>query len=188
MRSALEPVFGAENWKLWAAIILAALGFLLVLSRGGLLFGRPARAPYRRGRFLSANEKCFLGALDEALGGGYRVFAQVRLADLVIVEEKFSEARRRAALNQVFGKSIDFVIVRAGTLDPVAAIEVDDRTHLLPARRDRDVIVNTVFEEIGLPLLRVTAQQTYSAAGLRKLLAAAGMGGGTPEMASRSWR
>ena len=188
MRSALEPVFGVENWELWAALIVAALGFLLVPSRGGLLFGRPARAPYRRGRCLSANEKCFLGALDAALGGGYRVFAQVRLADLVIVEEKFSEARRRAALNQVFGKSIDFIICQAGTFEPVAAIEVDDRTHLLPARRDRDVRVDAVFREIGLPLLRVRARPSYSAAGLCKLLAAAGIGGGTPEMTSRSWR
>src|SRR5208282_609478 len=40
------------------------------------------RVGYRRGRFLSANEKCFLRALDVALGRDYRAFAQVRLAEL----------------------------------------------------------------------------------------------------------
>jgi hypothetical protein len=161
---------------------------MFVLSRGGLLSGRPTRAPYRLGRFLSPNEKCFLAALDAALGGGYRVFAQVRLADLVIVEEKYSEARRRAALNRVFAKSIDILICRAGSFEPVAAIEVDDRTHLLSARRDRDALVNTVFREIGLPLLRVRARRAYSAESIGAVLAAAGISGVTHKTALSPWR
>ena len=124
---------------------------------------------------MSANEKCFLRALDGALGEGYRVFAQVRLADLVEVREKFSDARRWAALKKVFGKSVDFVIVDGFTFEPVAVIEVDDRTHLLSTRQERDVFVNSVFEEIGLPMLRVTAKREYSVLGLRKMLAEVGL-------------
>ncbi len=49
-----------------------------------LMFAGPGgrRVGYQRGRFLSANEKSFLRALDVALGRDYRPFAQVRLAEL----------------------------------------------------------------------------------------------------------
>jgi len=57
--------------------------------------------------------------------------------------------KRQAALNKVFGKSVDFVICSAIACDPVAVIEVDDRSHLLPGRRARDEFVNRVFAEIG---------------------------------------
>ncbi len=188
MRGSLELLNGAEYWVWWPGLFLAAIGVLLLLSRVGLLSGRPARAPYRRGRFLSANEKCFLVALDAALGSGYRVFAQVRLADLVIVEEKYSEARRRAALNRVFAKSIDILICRSGSFEPVAAIEVDDRTHLLPARRERDALVDVVFREIGLPLLRVRARHAYSAESIGAILAEAGIIGATLKPVFSPWR
>ena len=67
-------------------------------------------------------------------------------------------------------KSVDFVICDVWTLDPVAAIEVNDRSHFLPERHDRDAFVNAVFAEIGLPLLRV-AKRTYSVAEFRDLFA-----------------
>jgi Protein of unknown function (DUF2726) len=184
----LDLVNGAENWVWWPGLFLAAIGVLFVLSRAGILSGRPAQAPYRMGRFLSPNEKCFLAALDAALGSGYRVFAQVRLADLVIVEEKYSEARRRAALNRVFAKSIDILICRSRSFEPVAAIEVDDRTHLLSARRERDALVDVVFREIGLPLLRVRAQRTYSAESIGAILAEAGIIEATLKPAFSPWR
>ena len=82
---------------------------------------------------------------------------------------------RRRALNAVMAKSVDFVICDVLTLDPVAAIEVDDRSHLLPKRRDRDAFVNEVFAEIGVPLLRVKAQRNYSVAELRDFFARAGV-------------
>lgn len=154
-----------------ALIALGAVGLLCLAFLS--LRTRPLR--YRRGRFLSQNEKRFLCALDEAVGEDYRVFAQVRLADLVDVDAGPREARRWRAMRPVFGKSVDFLICAAATLEPAAAIEVDDRTHLLPYRRERDVFVNTVFAEIGVPLLRVGARGGYSVAGLRRMLVDAGV-------------
>ena len=108
-----------------------------------------------------------------ALGPSYRAFAQVRLAEIASPAESANVQLRRRALNAVLAKSVDFVICDVLTLDPVAAIEVDDSGHLLPERRDRDAFVNAVFAEIGLPLLRVKAQRTYSVAELRALCARA---------------
>ncbi len=147
------------------AVVVVAFGGLMAESRVG----------YRRGRFLSANEKSFLLALDAALGRSYRAFAQVRLAEIASPAESGNVRLRRRALNGVMAKSIDFVICDILTLDPVAAIEVDDRSHLLPERRERDAFVNAVFAEIGVPLLRVKARRSYATAELRDLLARVGL-------------
>jgi hypothetical protein len=179
MLNAIARAFG-ENWQAGfgalihspaALICVVAAVAVLVLAMSGLSVG--SRVGYRRGRFLSANEKSFLIALDAALGRGYRAFAQVRLAELANPVENANVRVRRRALHAVMAKSIDFVICDVLTLDPVAAIEVDDRSHLAPERRDRDAFVNAVFAEIGVPLLRVKAQRVYSVGELRDLVAGA---------------
>ena len=93
------------------------------------------RGGYQRGRFLTTNEKSFLMTLDAALGRNYRAFAQVRLVELASPTLGANPASRRQALNGVMAKSVDFVICDVLTLDPVAVIEVDDRSHLLPERQ-----------------------------------------------------
>ncbi|WP_024882347.1 DUF2726 domain-containing protein [Methylosinus sp. LW3] len=151
---------------------LALLGVLILAVVAFLGARRPA---YRRGRFLTPNEKRFLAVLDKALGEGYRVFVQVRLAELVDVDSRASNSKRRAAMNKVFGKSLDYLICDAASLEPIAAIELDDRTHALPHRRERDIFVDAVFSEIGIPLLRARARRAYSVAALETLLREAGV-------------
>lgn len=167
-----SPMLEMVGATVGLAVCLLLFGTLL---RGfaGNLSGRIGGPPYRRGRFLSVNEKRFLAVLDEVLGDRFRVFAQVRMVELVDVDSRFNGARKKAALNKVFGKSVDFVVCDAASLDPVGVIEVDDRTHLLAGRRDRDAFVNAVFEEIGLPLVRVKARGNYSAEYVREVLAGA---------------
>ena len=155
-------------------LMILGLAVLVLANLKGALFGGSAR--YVRGRFLTRNEKDFLAVLDEALGSNYRVFVQVRLAELVEVQCGVA-AQRQAALNKVFGKSVDYVICSASSLEPVAVIEVDDRSHLLPGRKARDEFVNRAFAEIGLPLVRVPAQRVYSVLGVRSALASAGIEG-----------
>jgi very-short-patch-repair endonuclease len=168
-RSGLGALFDRPT----ALFYLAALVAVVVFALGGL--GRNGRAGYQRGRFLSVNEKSFLRTLDVAIGRNYRTFAQVRLAELAEAALGANPAARRQALTHVMAKSVDFVICDALTLDPVAAIEVDDRSHLLPERRERDTFVNAVFAEIGLPLLRVRARRIYSVEELQALCVGVGL-------------
>ena len=155
-----------------ALFYLAAFAAAVVFIMGGL---RGGRAGYQRGQFLTTNEKSFLMTLDAALGRNYRAFAQVRLAELVSPTLGANPASHRQALNGVMAKSVDFVICDVLTLDPVAAIEVDDRSHLLPDRQQRDAFLNAVFLEVGLPLMRVKARRAYSVDELRAMCARAGL-------------
>jgi hypothetical protein len=165
-------IAAAPPYPIYAAMasFVVVFVFSLIKPRGRVRID----ARYCRGRFLSENEKDFLNALEAALGGHYRVFTQVRLAELVDVEES-DGARRREALNRVFVKSIDFVLCDRATLDPIAAIEVDDKTHARLDRRERDAFVNTVFQQAGLPLVRVSARRSYSAPKIKALLIGAGI-------------
>ena len=156
-----------------ALFYLAAFAAAVVFVVGGLRGGRCAG--YQRGQFLTTNEKSFLMTLDAALGQNYRTFAQVRLAELASPTRGADPASRRQALNGVMAKSVDFVICDVLTLDPVAAIEVDDRSHLFPERQQRDAFVNAVFLEIGLPLMRVKTRRAYSVDELRVMCARAGL-------------
>jgi hypothetical protein len=54
------------------------------------------------------------------------------------------------------------------------ALEVDDRSHRAPARRDRDATVDSLCAEVGLPLVRVTARLAYSQDALLRTLQAPG--------------
>jgi Protein of unknown function (DUF2726) len=150
-----------------AFVVAACLEFI----RGG-----SGSVRFCRGRFLSQNEKEFLGKLDRIIGARYRVFVQVRLADLVGVEAAGNRKARWKSLSQVFGKSVDFVICNRTTLDPVMVIEVDDRSHEAADRRRRDALVDRVCAEAGLSLVRVKARFSYGEGELVKKLQAAGLG------------
>ena len=62
------------------------------------------------------------------------------------------------------------------SLDPVAAIEVDDLSHLLPERPSNGTRSSMRCSlEIGLPLMRVKARRAYSVDELRAMCAHAGL-------------
>ena len=119
-----------------------------------LLFGRtgPRRAgfsasDYRAKPLLSPWEARSLRELCLDLPSGFYACPQVRLADFLSIAER-DPARRRAALNRVASKSVDFVIIDdAGRVALV--IELDDRSHARADRRERDAIVNAVLAHCG---------------------------------------
>ena len=149
----LDALFDRPAALFYLAAFVAIAVFLL---------GLPAtsRPGYQRGRFLTANEKSFLMTLDAALGPTYRAFAQVRLAELASPTLGARPTARRLALNGVMAKSVDFVICDVMTLEPVAAIEVDDKSlpaRAPPARRLR---------QRGLPRDRIAARASAGEARL----------------------
>ncbi|MBK0004290.1 DUF2726 domain-containing protein [Erwinia sp. S38] len=48
----------------------------------------------------------------------------------------------------------DVVIVDRATFEVVAAVELDDRSHLKPARRRRDILLKEVMRQADIPLLQ----------------------------------
>lgn len=128
---------------------------------------RASTAPYRRQRFLcSAGEWRFCEKLEGAVGDRFTVMMQVRVGSLLRCDPKHWKTWGR----RVSQWSFDFVLVERGTSFAAAAIELDDKTHLLPERRKRDKFLNEACGTAGLPLIRFKTARRYNADAIRKVV------------------
>jgi len=141
--------------------------------------GAPVSADYvaKESPFTAAEAR-FLRVLDDALGEEYRVFAKVRLADLLDVHGERGAAWLRA-FNQISAKHIDFVVCRRETLEMVVAVELDDRSHNAPERQRRDAFVDRVFATAELPLVRIPVRRAYLPDEIRAMVLGVGTDRGT---------
>lgn len=153
---------------------LAMLARLIGVGRVPAAPTGPATSPahtYRlRDDFLSPAEANLLRVLRDAAGDWALICPKVRLADLVYAPH---QEERRAAFNRVSRKHLDFVLCDAQTLRPSLAIELDDRSHERPDRRERDVFIDQVLDGVGLPLLRLPVQRSYDTRAIAAQLTAA---------------
>lgn len=151
--------------------IVAALFFLQVMLRGMAAKKVDASVYYLRKALFSPAERSFLGVLEGQLPPGIRVFGKVRLEDIFGVKAGLERGARQAARNRINRKHVDFLLVRASDLVPVAGIELDDSSHEEEDRQERDTFVDAAFAGASLPLLHFPAQKAYSFAEIRSRLA-----------------
>lgn len=162
-----------ETPDVMSTLLLLLLGLLILAALVLLKLARRMDAtPYRlTDKFLSKAERSFFGVLSHAIGEHALVFAKVRVADVLAVKPGLSASKRQSAFNRIQAKHFDFLICSLADARPLLAIELDDRSHRLAARVKRDAFLNRAAEAAGLPLLRVSAAQTYSIAELRREIA-----------------
>ncbi len=150
----LKVVFGL----LFIAVVSLVVALIKKKSGKG-----PVDFPYQSKEVLcSPAERSFMGALEKVVGNRYRIFAKVRLADIVEVNKGLSSSARQSAFNRISRKHLDFVICNSRDLSIVGAIELDDKSHLKKGRQERDQFLGKALEAAGVPMLRVKAQSTYS--------------------------
>lgn len=127
--------------------------------------------PYRLSdKFISPAELSFLNILRVAAGDGVAICPKVNLHDLFLVSER---KKNYSYVGRISQKHVDFVLCDAQTMRPRLAVELDDASHRQDKRRQRDAFVDDVFKAASLPLVRITARQTYSVHEVRyKLLSA----------------
>lgn len=91
-----------------------------------------------------------------AADNGDRLLTKVRLADVVDIDV-FSGHAKGYGLKA----HLDFVMVDAKSSVPRFAVELDGRQHWADPRvRERDRLKDSICEESGLPLLRITSEFT----------------------------
>ena len=158
-------------------IAVAALALLVVLAvmfvtalRGRMPYAFRV-SDYAGKPLLTRWELAALGEMRRELPSSLHICPQVRLADLVTIRQQ-DNRRRWAALGRVASKSVDFVVIDSAGR-PLLVIELDDRTHDLPKRRERDRMVDDILRHCGIPVRRVRPGQAVAAAA-----ALAGTGGG----------
>ena len=119
---------------------------------------------------LTPAERSFFGVLQQAVASDYQIFVKVRLADIVRPVRSPSRSGWQSAFNRITGKHVDFVLCDPKRLGVVAVIELDDRTHERFERGVRDALVDSALADARIPVLRVSARQSYSPAQIRELV------------------
>ncbi|ELN5383224.1 DUF2726 domain-containing protein [Escherichia coli] len=81
---------------------------------------------------------------------------QVRVADIVQLNGNIRPRSRQwwQLFRIVSQWHVDVVIVERCSFSIVAAVELDDASHLRPERRRRDILLEEVLRQAGIPLLR----------------------------------
>ena len=128
-----------------------------------------APPPYRRQKYLcTAGEWRFCQKLEEAIGDRFTIMMQIRVGALLVVPpEEWGRWGRR-----VSQKSFDFALVARGSSFVAAVVELDDKTHLLPARRKRDKFLDDACKRAGLPLIRFKTARRYNVDEIRETVKA----------------
>ena len=145
-------------------VIMAALCVVAAAVRSGREDLPYVAAP----ALLTAAERTFYFALRQAAAADFQLFAKVRLGDIIQVERGVAGKRRLVALGRVASKHADFVLCDPRAFETALVIELDDKSHALPARRERDRFFDAALKVAGVPLLRVPVRRGYSPDELRQ--------------------
>jgi len=110
--------------------------------------------PYiKKNYLLTEAEHRFFIALQKTISDQYYIFPQIHLANLLYIPK--GTRNWQSYFNRIIQKSVDFVICDKEYLSPLLAIELNDNSHNLPNRVERDYFVDTALREGGLPILSV---------------------------------
>ncbi len=106
-----------------------------------------------RRHLMTSYEEQVFGVLCDIFDGKCYVLPQVHLSKLL--DHKVRGQSWQGAFAHINGKSVDFVLLRKRDLSPMCAIEIDDWTHRLDKRKERDAEIERMFANVGLPLVRL---------------------------------
>lgn len=156
---------------LFALFVVVAIAYVIATANldpraGKVRLRNPF--PYQKISFLlSPAERSFFGVLEQAVGGDYRIFAKVRVADVISVVPMRNRTLWQRAFNRISAKHFDFVLCDRDSLSVVGVIELDDKSHRRRNRQVRDAFLVEVCRASGLPLLQIPASRTYSMTTIR---------------------
>ena len=141
---------------------LFILGVFIVITLISVSFskqkGRSGNVPkvsyrYQRKQYLMTRaEHDFFAKLEAAYGASYYVFPQVHLS--TFLDHKVNGQNWKGALSTIDRKSVDYIICDKANLQPLVAIELDDFTHDRADRQARDGLVEAIFAQADMPLVR----------------------------------
>ena len=111
---------------------------------------------------LTKDEAAFYNLLKLTVQDRYLVLAQVPVWCLVDVHAKDPKARA-AFLNMIALRRVDFVLVHPGTLATQKIIELDDPSVPAAQKQARNKLIDGVFKEAGIALVRLQNPGSYTA-------------------------
>ena len=132
-----------QLFHLTSAPLLAIVVLLLLLGGAAMVLGdrKSWLSRIQRKALMTENEKAFFLRLQRALPG-HLVFPQVSFAAFLTDDGKLTRQKRWAVRARFDRKIADFVVCDRQSLNIVALVELDDRTHAARSDRQRDAITS----------------------------------------------
>ena len=129
-----------------------------------------SRLPYQRRRgLLSPGERRFFHeGLRPAVRDRYLISFKVRLADVITVDDWEGKYGRKIAQ-----RHLDFVLVTPKTTRVVAAIELNNASHDMADREQRDAFVADALQVAGIPLVTLPIYRQYNPQKIRQRIVTA---------------
>jgi hypothetical protein len=121
---------------------------------------------YQPGDFVTAEEVAVYKALSRVFDANTNVFTKVWLAELVANPKP--EPQHLRHWRRVQRRRLDFLICSASNFKPILAIKLETESDSKKRRKSGPGIVEEILEDIGVPLLRLKAQDEYQAEDLAK--------------------
>ena len=133
-------------------VLLYVLLGLFRKSRDNQTTARTISYLYKpKGSVMTPSENEFFDVLLKIVNSQYYVFPQIHLSS--ILDHKINGQSWKGAWGSIQQKSVDFTICDTRSRLPILVIELDDMTHDRDDRKLRDMKVDQVFEQAGLPIL-----------------------------------
>jgi hypothetical protein len=152
----------------WPLIILLCLVIILILL---LKKKRVVKFPYiRQPSLLTKSELFFYESLKSAVDENSGIAVKVRMADILKVDTKAANKKYMAAFNRIARKHVDFVIYNKSDFFIQQLVELDDKSHDLPERKQRDYFVDQAMQAAGIKIIHIKTQKKYNKEELKKLL------------------
>jgi hypothetical protein len=156
----------------FAAILLYVISFLSLLGISGV-DDEQGQLRFRREEtgLLNEAERRFLAVLEEAAGPRVRVFARVRVLDVLQPVAPIGTTAWHAAFNRISQKYFDFALCTADTLQVFAVVELHESGRRHVHRRPRDANLEAACASAFLPLIRFRTRESYDVIEIRRELA-----------------
>lgn len=159
-----------ENYRvdtlliLLVIVVVFAIATRLLKPKSGPRKSNLQGFPYVLGEnFLSPAELNFFHVLRKAVGDSAVLCTKVNLGDIFAVKDSRNYLAYRSKIDR---KHVDFLLCDSTNMQPILAIELDDKSHERKDRQERDAFVDLVFNAAKLPLLHIAVKRTYVAAEL----------------------
>jgi hypothetical protein len=137
----------------WSIIVVVLVIAIVLIVVAAIKKAPMAKYPYRRKTPLFTKaERSFLGVLDQAVSGELRILGKVRVADVLTPEKGLPKSEWQSAFNRISKKHFDFLLCEPGGLDPICAIELNDKSHNRRERKARDEFLDKACEAAGIAL------------------------------------
>ena len=146
----------------WMVIGVVLVVVILLLIKSVKPISRSVVGYELRETLLSKAERSFFGVLQQAVSDNVRVFAKVRVADVIKPEKGLTRSSWQVAFNRISSKHFDFILCDDETLSFLAVLELQDSSHDTRKRRERDEFLRRACATAGVPLLEFKAKRSYS--------------------------